>query len=105
VHFRGKQIYYVSDAPLNLRDLQLVLFKRVSVDDCRINPLQIEQIIDVFGRAAGYDGKNLHGTTVIHHPSDLGGEMDGGALQKTASQTYRPGIQPGSYLFLAGNPR
>jgi hypothetical protein len=105
VHFGGKQVYYGSYAPLNVRNLQLVLFKRVTVDDCRINPLQIEQIIDVFGRPAGYDGKNLHCTTVIHHPSDLGSEMDGSALQKTAGQTYRPGIQPGSYLYLAGNPR
>src|ERR1700682_3282289 len=103
MQFGGKQIQQVSHALLNLRHLRFVLFQRVTVDNGRINPLEIQKIIYVFGGAAGYDGKNVHRIAIIHHACDFGRETDGGALQKTPGQTDRPGIEPLPDLCRAGN--
>ena len=45
VQFGREQTKDVVDALLDLRDLGLVLLQRVTVDDRRINPLQIKQIM------------------------------------------------------------
>ena len=94
MQFGGKQSQDVSNALLDLRDLRFVLLQRVAVDDRRIDPLKIKQIIDVFGGTAGYDRKNLHVAAVIHDPGDLGRETNRRPLQQTTGQTYRPGIEP-----------
>ena len=77
-----------------MRDLRFVLFKRVAVDNRRIDPPKIKQIVDVFGGTAGYDRENLHVSAVIYDPSDLGCETDRRPLQQTTGQAYRPGIEP-----------
>src|SRR5216684_8096591 len=100
VQFGRKQIQQISKALLNLRHLRLVLFKRVAVDDGRINPPEIQQVVYVLSRAAGYDGKNVYYAAVVHDSSDVCREMDGRTLQKATGQTYRPGIDPLSYLPL-----
>src|SRR5271155_3972557 len=58
VQFGREQNKDVGDALLDLRDLGFVLLQGVSVDDRRINPLQIKQIIDVLGGATGDDRKH-----------------------------------------------
>src|SRR6266487_2657608 len=72
----------------------LYSFKRVAVDDRRIDSLEIQKIVYVFGGPAGYDRENLHVPAVIHDPSNLGREPNRRALQKAARQADRPGIEP-----------
>ncbi len=85
--------------------MRFVLFKRVTVDDGRINPPEIQKIIDVFGGAAGYDRKNVHCAAIIHDARDFRRETDGCTLQKTPGQTDRPGIEPIPYLRLSRDGR
>jgi hypothetical protein len=40
----------------------------------------------------------MYYAAVVHDSSDVCREMDGRTLQKATGQTYRPGIDPLSYL-------
>src|SRR6185369_11446154 len=105
VQIRGKQVDDRDDTLLDLRDLQLVLFERVRVDDRQIHPLEIEKIVDVLGRAPCHDRKNMHLVAFIHHPRNLGSETDRGAFQQTAGKAYGPGIYLLPDLLFAGRRR
>src|ERR1700760_3345696 len=100
MQFRGKQIEDIGDVLLNLRHLGFVFLKGVAVDDGDINPLEIQEVIDVFGGTAGYHRKNMHRAAVAYDAGYFCGEVDGRAFEQATGQTYRRGIEPLSNLRL-----
>ena len=55
MQFRGEEIEQVSDPTPDLRDLNLVLFERVGIDDRGVNAPQIEQRVQIFRGAPSND--------------------------------------------------
>ena len=71
-----------------------------SVDDRRIHPLEVEQVIDVLRGATRDDRKHVQFTAIIHGARDFGRETDGGAFEQAAGETDGPRVDPISHVRL-----
>src|SRR5262245_13038607 len=74
VKLRREQIEQVSNPTPDLRDLNLVLFERVGIDNRRINAAQIEQRVQIFRGAPRDNRQDMQIRAVINDAGHLSGE-------------------------------
>src|SRR5207244_8858415 len=74
--------------------LGIVILQRVTVDDRRIHPPEIEKVIDVFRGAASHNGEDVHFAPIIHGPRYFGRKADRSAFKQAAGETDGPGVDP-----------
>jgi len=94
VQLGRKQIEDAHDPLPNLRYLGLVLLQRVTVDDRRIHPFEVEKVIDVFRGAARYNREDVHFTRIIRGARYFGRKPDRCAFEQAAGETDGPRIDP-----------
>src|SRR5262249_31462864 len=82
----------ILDALVKVRKLRLgaEILEEVDLGDGDVNAAQIEQILEVRGRAARHDRQDPHLVTVIDDSSDLLGEAHERPIEHTADETHGP---------------
>ena len=96
MQLRREEIEQVSDPTPDLRDLNLVLFERVGIDDRRINAAQIEQRVQIFGGAPSDDRQDMQIRAIIDDAGHLGRETQRRTFEQAAGEADGPGV----HLFL-----
>ena len=94
MQLRREQIEQVRDPALDLRNLNLVLFERVGIDNCRINAAQIEQRVQIFRCAPRDDRQDMQIRAVINDAGHLGGEPERRTFKQAAGEADGPGVHP-----------
>src|SRR5262245_51076824 len=84
----------ILDALVEVRKLPLraEIFEEIDLGDGDVNAAQIEQVLEVRGRAARHDWQNPHLIAVIDYSSDLLGEAHERAIEPTTDKAYGPCI-------------
>src|SRR5919202_2996091 len=96
VQLRVEKVQDVGNALLDIRHRRLELLKGVCVQNGSVYTLQVEKGLDVLGRPAGDDGEDVKVVAIIDDAGDFRRQADRGALEQSAGQPDRPGIN----LFL-----
>ena len=89
-----KKVQDIRDLLLDVRHLRLVFIQHVRIDDRHVDSPQIQQGVDVLGRASGHDRQDVKVVAVVHHPRDLGSQTERRSFQLPTSETDRPGVYP-----------
>ena len=94
MHLGRKQAQQIIHPPPGALELRLALevIEHVAVDDSRIDPAQVEKVVDVVEGPARDDRQDAHVVAVVEHTRQLRSEQQRCAFDASGGEPHRPGV-------------